>query len=133
MSFSETAITIKTRATISRTFAIVRPFCSPFTCKMLALNCWKTVSNKRDLRFWVLWSFSSKCELCSERHSLLFVESHSFRRVSVAIRPKLCENCAFAQSFHIRRLGEITVFYVVWVITRNNVISKTYIQLTRKL
>ena len=27
--------------------------------------------------------------------------------------PKLCENCAFPQNFHIRKLGEITVFYAV--------------------
>ena len=30
-----------------------------------------------------------------------------------AIRPKLCENCAFPQNFHTRKLGEITVFYAL--------------------
>ena len=30
-----------------------------------------------------------------------------------AIRPKLCGNCPFPQNFHIRKLGEITVFYAV--------------------
>ena len=30
-----------------------------------------------------------------------------------AINPKLCENCAFPQNFHKRKLGEITVFYAV--------------------
>ena len=29
------------------------------------------------------------------------------------IRPKLCENCAFPQNFHIRKLGEIRAFYAV--------------------
>ena len=27
---------------------------------------------------------------------------------------KLCGNCAFLQNFHIRKLGEITVIYVVY-------------------
>ena len=30
-----------------------------------------------------------------------------------AIRPKLCGNCAFPQTFHTRKLGEITVIYAV--------------------
>ena len=30
-----------------------------------------------------------------------------------AIRPKLCGNCSFPQNLHTRKLGEITVFYVV--------------------
>ena len=29
------------------------------------------------------------------------------------ICPKLCENCAFSQNFHSRKLGEITVFCTV--------------------
>ena len=32
-----------------------------------------------------------------------------------AICPKLCGNCAFPQNFNPRKLGEILVFYVVWV------------------
>ena len=28
-------------------------------------------------------------------------------------RPKLCENCAFPQNLHTRKLGEITAFYAV--------------------
>ena len=28
-------------------------------------------------------------------------------------RPKLCENCAFPPNFHIRKSGEILVFYAV--------------------
>ena len=38
-----------------------------------------------------------------------FVEKHSFRRVSEF----LCGSCAFPQNFHTRKLGEITVVYVV--------------------
>ena len=34
------------------------------------------------------------------------MERHSFCT-------KLCENCAFPQKFHTRKLGEITVFYAV--------------------
>ena len=30
-------------------------------------------------------------------------------------RPKLCGNCAFPQNFHTRKLGEITVFYAVFI------------------
>ena len=30
-----------------------------------------------------------------------------------AIYPKLCESCAFSQSFHTRKFGEISVFCVV--------------------
>ena len=30
-----------------------------------------------------------------------------------AIRPKLCGNSAFPQNFHTRKVGEITVFFVV--------------------
>ena len=41
------------------------------------------------------------------------MEKHSFRRVLGANRPKLCGNCAFPQSFHTRKLDEITVFFVV--------------------
>ena len=33
---------------------------------------------------------------------------HSFGQ-----RPKLCENRAFPQNFHTRKLGEITIFYAV--------------------
>ena len=39
-----------------------------------------------------------------------------------ANRPKLCGNCAFPQSFHTRKLGEITAFYAVrrtWNKTKN--------------
>ena len=28
-------------------------------------------------------------------------------------RPKICGNCAFPQNFHVRKLGEITVFFAV--------------------
>ena len=31
-----------------------------------------------------------------------------------ANRPKLCGNCSFPQNFHTRKLGEITVFFVVY-------------------
>ena len=31
-----------------------------------------------------------------------------------AIGPKLCGNCAFPQNFHTKKVGEITVFYVVF-------------------
>ena len=54
--------------------------------------------------------FFNKCEPYSEMHRLPFVEKHIFRRVSKAIPPKFCKNCAFAQNFHIRKLDEITVF-----------------------
>ena len=30
-------------------------------CKMLTLNCEKSVSDKCDLKLWLLGSFSSKC------------------------------------------------------------------------
>ena len=32
-----------------------------------------------------------------------------------AIRSKLCGNCAFPQNFHTRKLGEIMVFYAVYI------------------
>ena len=35
----------------------------------------------------------------------------------LAIRPKLCGNCGFPENVHIKKLGEITVFYPV--ITKN--------------
>ena len=31
----------------------------------------------------------------------------------LAIRAKLCGNCAFTQNFHTRKLGETTTFYAV--------------------
>ena len=34
-----------------------------------------------------------------------------------ANRPKLCENCAFLQNFHTRKLGEISVSYAVYVLS----------------
>ena len=33
-----------------------------------------------------------------------------------ANRLKLCGNCAFSQNFRARKLGEITVFFVVWIL-----------------
>ena len=32
------------------------------------------------------------------------------------IRPKLCGNCAFSQNVYTRKLGEITVFYTVFLV-----------------
>ena len=32
-----------------------------------------------------------------------------------ANRLKLCGNCAFPKNFHTRKLGEITIFYAVWI------------------
>ena len=34
------------------------------------------------------------------------------------IRPKLLGNCAFAQNFYARKLGEISVFYTVISLTK---------------
>ena len=42
-----------------------------------------------------------------------FSESTFKIKVTLAIRPILCGNCAFPQNFHTRKLGEITVFYTV--------------------
>ena len=36
-------------------------------------------------------------------------------KVQFPHHPKLCGNCAFPQNFHIRKLGEITVFYAVFL------------------
>ena len=33
--------------------------------------------------------------------------------VYLAIRPKLCRNCAFPKNFHTRKSCEITVFYAI--------------------
>ena len=41
-----------------------------------------------------------------------FVERHSTRKVS-GESPKLCGYCASPQNFHIRKLGGITVVYIV--------------------
>ena len=42
-----------------------------------------------------------------------FCRKAQFSAYFRAIRPKLCGNCAFPQSFHTRKLGEITVFFAV--------------------
>ena len=36
-----------------------------------------------------------------------------------ANRPKLCGNCAFSQNFLTSTLGEIAVFYAVWIYQKN--------------
>ena len=46
-----------------------------------------------------------------------FIE-YSVNRLMIrhlAIRPKLWGNCSFPQNFHTRRLGEITIFFIVFV------------------
>ena len=45
----------------------------------------------------------------------------SKRTVSAEFRGiclKLCGNCALPQNFHLKKLGEITVFYVVFALER---------------
>ena len=55
--------------------------------------------------------FSAKNAITSPN----FVKRHNFRIVSGNC-PKLCEHCAFPQNFHTRKLGEITAFYIVFII-----------------
>ena len=43
----------------------------------------------------------------------LWTSCNNFFKDDTANRPKLCGNCAFAQNFHTRKLGEITVFFAV--------------------
>ena len=38
-----------------------------------------------------------------------------------ANRPKLCESCAFPQNFHTREPGEITVFFLVFGYSCNDI------------
>ena len=46
---------------------------------------------------------------------------------SLAICPKLCRNCTFLQNFYTRKLGEITVFYAVYIkMERKIFIRKLY-------
>ena len=45
------------------------------------------------------------------------VESLQKGTVSIEFRPKLCGNCVFPQNFRTRKLGEISVFYAVLIIT----------------
>ena len=42
-----------------------------------------------------------------------YVKESMFQESWFHLCPKLCRNCVFPQNFHIRKLGEITVFYVV--------------------
>ena len=64
---------------------------------------------KKVYRFWLLFSIDSKngCSCCIEYRN--FTQFPEFK----AICPKLWGNHAFPQNFHTRKLGEISVFYVV--------------------
>ena len=44
------------------------------------------------------------------------LQTRSQFMVTLANCPKLCRNCAFPQNFHTRKLGEITVFFTVFLI-----------------
>ena len=43
-----------------------------------------------------------------------------------AIRPKLCGNCAFPENFYTKKLGEIRVYYAVYGIKMQQLLSESY-------
>ena len=55
------------------------------------LNLFTTAKNTVILSNFLVWEFCGK-----------------------ANHPKLCGNCAFEQNFHTKKLGEITLFFVVY-------------------
>ena len=60
---------------------------------------------------WIMFNFYCKC---------FSGWYHGKKYRNFAIRPKLFGNCAFPKNFHITRLGEITVFYAVYLNTEKN-------------
>ena len=64
----------------------------------------------------VVWVFTAKNTVISPNFlAWTFCGKAQFPH-SFANRSKLCGNCAFPQSSHTRKLGEITVFYVVFLL-----------------
>ena len=63
----------------------------------------------------------------STLQTAVFMEMHLFWKNLLAIRPKLCGNCAFSQHFHTRKLRGaftrklrgVTIFYAVPLRTLN--------------
>ena len=93
-----------------------------------SFTAWSTVISRNFL----LWKFCDNTQFPQKLHCVKSVQIKSyFKSVFSCIRtrnkyafsyfscsaratyPKLCRHCAFPQNFHVIKLGEISVFYVV--------------------